>query len=349
MIIGHLGKRESLRDILICLEAHKSKFYHLGFKNAIKKTTLRDANETRNYLIYEEFTYTLMRQAKELYINDKDFEVELNNMVYAIDSTTVSLCLSLFSWAKFRKNKGGIKIHTMLDLNGNIPSFIQITEAKIHDVNFLDSIEYEIGAYYIMDRGYLDFERLYKIQTSKAYFITRTKTNTSFKRLCSNKVTAEMKAKGLRCDQVIKLKQVKAFRDYSEKLRRIKYYDKDTKKYYTFLTNNFSLDPLIIASLYKNRWKIELFFKWIKQNLVIKTFWGRSENAVKTQIWISMISYLLILILKKSLKIKITMNEILQILSISLFDKTQINQLLQPYSELNLSDTTLEPFSLFDL
>jgi len=327
MIFGQLGKRESLRDLCLCLEAHKGKLYHLGLQRGIKRITLRDANELRDYRIFERFAYKLIAKARKLYLNDKEFSLELSGAAYALDSTTIDLCLALFPWAKFRKTKAGIKLHTLLDFKGNIPNFVHITDAKVADVKVLDVIIFEAGAFYIMDRGYLDFKRLYSIHSSGAFFVTRAKHNTKMRRVYSNKVTANEKASGIRCDQTVVLTGKKSSRDYPEKLRRIKYYDAENDQYYVFLTNNFTLPALVIAALYKYRWQVELFFKWIKQHLQVQSFWGYSENAVKTQIWVAMASYSLVAIVKKKLKLTQSMHEILQILSISLFDKTPVKQL----------------------
>lgn len=348
MALGQLGKRESLRDIMICLDAHRTKFYHLGFQSNIRRMTLRDANERRDYRIYEEFAYTVIAQARKLYISDPTFTLELDSIVYALDSTTIDLSLSLFPWAKFRKTKAGIKLHTLIDLCENIPSFIHITNANTHDVNVLKFLEYETGAFYIMDRGYLDFKALYLIHTAQSFFVTRAKSNTKMRRLYSRKIMKEEKEQGIRCDQVVVFTGYYAKKNYPEKLRRIKYYDRKTKRYYIFLTNNFLLPALTIAKLYKYRWQIELFFKWIKQNLKIKVFWGRSENAVKTQIWISITIYALIAIMKKSLSLNHSMNEILQILSISLFDKIPIRQLFQRDDYKLINPNSSKQLSIFN-
>lgn len=348
MSLGQLGKRESLRDIVLNLEVHKTKLYHLGFRSKPSKSTLADANENRNSRIYEEFAYILIEKAKKLYTNDKAFNLELDGIVYALDSTTIDLCMTLFPWAKFRKTKSGIKLHTLLSLKGNIPSFIHITAASVHDVNILEILTFEVGAYYIMDRGYLDFKKLHIIHDSKSFFVTRTKKNTKLKRLYSKKIRQEEKDQGIRSDQTIILTATKSRKDYPDKLRKIKYFDKETKHYYVFITNNFILDAKIIAGLYKQRWQVELFFKWIKQNLKIQRFFGYSENAVKIQVWIAISIYVVVAIIKKTMSIEKTMNEILQILSLSLFDKTQLNSLLQTRSYKIDNTISLEPPSLFD-
>lgn len=328
MAFGQLGKRESLRDVCICLEAHRDKLYHLGFYSIPKRSTLQEANETRDYRIYETFAYKLITKAQKLYADDSEFTLELEGAAYALDSTTIDLCLSLFPWAKFRTTKSGIKLHTLIDFRGNIPTFIHITDAKVSDVKAMDVILFEPGAFYVMDRGYLDFSRLYKVHTAGGFFVTRAKSNTKLRRLYSQAVTDEEKGKGIRCDQTVVLTGHKAKKDYPEKLRRIKYYDVEQSRYYVFLTNNFTLPAFTIAELYRYRWQVELFFKWIKQHLRVQSFWGYSQNAVKTQIWIAMSVYALVAIIKKELELTKTMYEILQILSISLFDKTALKELL---------------------
>lgn len=325
MMFGQLTYREGIRDIISCLNAHKNKVYHLGLKKIVAHTTLTRANENRDWRIWADFAQSLIKVARPLYLKDSDFTLELDNTVYALDSSTIDLCLSVFKWAKFRKKKAAVKLHTLIDLRGNIPVFIEITDGKVHDVNILDQIDFEPGAFYIIDKGYYDFERLYKINQAKAFFVIRAKKNLKFERMYSRPID---KSTGLKCDQTIKLTGTKSSVAYPEKLRRIKFYDKDKPKTYKFLTNNFEIDALEITKLYKNRWQIELFFKWIKQHLKIKKFWGQSENAVKTQIWIAVCTYLIIAILKKQLNLDKTLYEILQILSVSVFDKTPVNQLL---------------------
>lgn len=343
MAFGQLGKRESLRDLCLCFEAHRKKLYHLGFSESLRRVTLRDANEQRDYRIYESFAYILIEKARKLYIDDTEFSLELSNVVYALDSTTIGLCLSLFPWAKFRSTKSGIKLHTVLDLRGNIPTFIYITEAMVHDVNAMDVIIFERGAVYVMDRGYLDFARLYRMHQAGSFFVTRAKENTKLRRIYSQKVTDQEKELGIRCDQIVKLSSTKGRKEYSEKLRRIKYYDAVHKNYYVFLTNNFLVSAMTIAELYRSRWQVELFFKWIKQHLKIQCFWGRSENAVKTQIWIAVATYALVALIKKKLQLSQSMNEILQILSISLFDKMALCELLQGVPAKPLSTKNQEP------
>ena len=325
MFFGQLTYREGVRDIINCLEAHKSKVYHLGIRQIVSHTSLTRANENRDWRIWADFANHLIQVARPLYLNDNDFSLDLDNTVYALDASTIDLCLNVFHWAKFRKKEGAVKLHTLMDLRGNIPVFIAITNGKVHDIKVLDQIIFEAAAFYIVDKGYYDFERLYKIDQAKAFFVIRAKRNIKFKRLYSHPVD---KTTGLKCDQTIKLTGTKSQEFYPDKLRRIKFSDETKPKTYVFLTNNFEIDPLTVTLLYKNRWHIELFFKWIKQHLKIKKFWGHSENAVKTQIWIAVCSYLLVAIIKRRLKLKSSLYEILQILSVSVFDKTPLNQLL---------------------
>jgi len=295
-------------------------------------STLTRANEKRNWKIYRDLAILLIERARKLYISDNDFKIDLDGTPYVLDFTVIELCLSLFKWAYFEKESLAIKIHTQLDLRGNIPSFFLITEAKMHDVNLLDILDFEEGNYYIMDRGYFDFKRLYQIHKQKAFFIIRAKASLSFTRLYSQKVD---KTTGLRCDQIIKLNHFYAKKNYPEKLRRVKYYDEETDRYYIYLTNNFNLDAINIADLYKHRWQIELFFKWIKQHLHINVYWGTSKNAVKTQICIAISTFLIVAIIKKQMKINRNLYEILQILSVSLFDKMPLDKLI---SEVDLQN-----------
>lgn len=325
MAFGQLTYRESLRDVVICLNSQKSKQYHLGFHSPITRSTLARMNEKKDWRIYRDFAKVLIGQARKLYTDDKEFELNLAGTVYVIDSTTIELCLNIFKWARLIKARAAVRLHLQLDLQGNIPSFFDITTGKVHDVNFLDMVMIESGAYYIMDRGYLDFKRLYQIHQSGAFFVTRAKKNFAFKRLYSNKVD---KSADIRCDQVIKLANSQVAKKYPDKLRRIKYFDKETNKYFVFLTNDFNIDAKIITDLYKYRWQIELFFKWIKQHLKIKAFWGYSENAVKTQICIAICVYLLVAIIKKRLNIDRNLYEILQILSVAQLDKSPLNKLI---------------------
>lgn len=325
LAFGQLSFRESLRDIVVCLSAHHEKLYHLGFRSVVNRSTLADANEQRDWRIYRDYAQTLIAEARSLYARDQPESLELDGTAYVIDSTTIELCLSLFPWARLVKKRAAVKLHLGLSLNGNIPSFFDFSSGKEPDVFFLDRIAFEPGAYYVMDRGYVDYQRLFTINQAKAFFVTRAKDNLSFRRLYSRPVD---KDKGLRCDQVIVLAGYQAHKDYSEKLRRISYYDAETDQHYVFLTNNFELDAFTIALLYKYRWQIELFFKWVKGHLSIKAFWGRSENAVKTQICVALCAYLLVAIMKKKLHIERNSYEILQILSVSLIDKNRLDKLI---------------------
>lgn len=344
MAFAQLTYRESLRDIEACLRAVPNKLYHMGIRGNVSRSTLADANESRDWRIYADFAQVLIHIARDLYINE-DFGIELKETVYALDSTTIDLCLSLFPWAHFRKEKGAIKLHTLLDLRGSIPSFIKITDGKVHDVNILDELVPEPGSFYIMDRGYIDFSRLYTLSQSLAFFVTRSKSNLKFRRLYSHPVD---KSTGLRCDQTIVITGTKTAKHYPEKLRRIRYIDPENHKNLIFLTNNFTLPALTIALLYKCRWQVELFFKWIKQHLRIKAFYGTSENAVKTQIWIAISVYVLAAIIKKRLNLDHSLYTILQILSVSIFEKEPILQILNkqkykiqktsPYKQLLLFD-----------
>jgi transposase len=346
MMFGQLTYRESIRDIINCLSAHRNKVYHLGIKNLISNSTLTRANQNRDWRIWSDFASHLIKVARPLYIDNNDFTIELNNTVYALDASTIDLCLSVFKWAKFRKKKGAVKLHTLMDLRGNIPVFMAITTGKVHDVKILNQIIFETGAFYIMDKGYYDFERLYLIDQAKAFFVIRAKRNIKFKRLYSHTVN---KTTGLKCDQTIKLTGAKTSLLYPDKLRRIKFFDEKKSKTYVFLTNNFELDPFVITLLYKSRWQIELFFKWIKQHLKIKKFWGESENALKTQIWIAVCTYLIVAILKRQLQSKKSLYEILQILSVSAFDKNPIKQLLLEH-QLQLPNNDIHnQLILFDL
>ena len=345
LIFGQLTNLRSLRGIVLCLNAHSNLLYHLGFKaNNFTLSTLSRANENRDFRIYQELAQLLIKQARKLYLNDNDFGVELDGAVYALDSTVIELCLATFKWAYFELGKSAVKIHTQLDLRGNIPSFFFITKAKTHDINFLDVIKFEAGAFYIMDRGYFDFERLFKIHSAKSYFVIRAKKSISWERIYSRAIDH---ATGLRCDQIIKLNNFYSRKHYPEKLRRIKYYDQETNRYYTYLTNNFDLEARKVSDLYKHRWQIELFFKWIKQHLSIEVFWGYSVNAVKTQICIAMCTFLLVAIMKKQLNIKRNLYEILQILSVSQFEKTPINTLVSDFELLIFNERVQKlPFLL---
>ena len=313
MAFAQLTYRESLRDIESCLRAMQNKLYHIGIKGRVSKSTLAYANENRDWRIYADFAQVLINIARQLYADD-DFGIELEETVYALDASTIDLCLPLFPWARFRKTKGAIKLHTLLDLRGNIPSFISITDGKVHDVKILDELVPELGSIYIMDRGYLDFKRLYLLHQCLAFFVIRTKRNTNFRRLYSHKID---KATGLRCDQTIILTGTKSKKQYPEKLRRVKFFDKEKSRNFSYLTNNFILPAIVIAELYKYRWQVELFFKWIKQHLRIKAFYGTSANAVKTQIWIAISAYVLVAIVKMQMKLDdLSLYTILQILSV---------------------------------
>ena len=324
MAFAQLTYRESLRDIECCLRVMREKLYHMGIRGKVSRSTLAKANETRDWRIYSDFAQVLIHEARRLYV-DEDFGLELNETVYALDSSTIDLCLSVFPWARFRKTKGAVKLHTLLDLRGDIPTFIWITDGKVHDVNVLDHLIPEPGAIYVMDRAYLDFRRLYQLYQCSAIFVTRSKTNTGLRRMYSNKVD---KSTGVKSDQIVALTGYYSKKDYPEKLRRIKYFDADKGRSFVFLTNQFTLPPIVIAELYRYRWRVEIFFKWIKQHLRIKKFFGTSENAVKTQIWIAVSTYVLVAIMKKRLKTDLTLYTILQILSITLFEKMPILQAL---------------------
>ena len=324
MAFAQLTYRESLRDIEVCLRSMQEKLYHIGIRGKVSRSTLADASESRDWRIYADFAQVLIHRARDLYCND-EFCIDLDQTVYALDSTTIDLCLSLFPWAKFRKHKGAIKLHTLLDLRGSIPSFIKITDGKVHDINVLDDIIPEPGSFYVMDRGYLDFARLYNITLCLAFFVTRSKTNLKFRRIYSHLID---KSLGLICDQTIVLSNADSAKDYSEKLRRVSYYDDENQKKLTFLTNNFTLPAITIALIYKSRWQIELFFKWIKQHLRIKAFYGTSENSVKTQVWIAISVYVLVAIVKKQLSLDLSLYTILQIFSVTLFEKVPILQVL---------------------
>jgi hypothetical protein len=342
MAFAQLTYRESLRDIEACSRAQHTKLYHMGLRSKISRSTLSYANNTRSWRIYADFAQVLIATAKELY-RDEEFGVELTNTVYALDSTTIDLCLSLFPWAHFRTKKAAVKLHTLLNLRGNIPSFLHISEGIVHDVNILDTVVPEPGSVYVMDRAYVDFERLYNLTQMFAYFVTRAKSNLQFKRLYSHVVD---KTLGTICDQTIQLTGFYSSQNYPDKLRRIKHHDAELDKTVVLLTNNFLLPSFTIAQLFKCRWQIELFFKWMKQHLRIKAFYGTSENAVKTQIWIAVSVYVLVAIIKKHLKLECSLYTILQILSISLFEKEPLGQaltsidhdfeMLHPDNQLNL-------------
>jgi hypothetical protein len=345
LAFAQLTYRESLRDIEACLRSRNSKLYHMGIRGRVARNTLANANNVRDWRIYSDFAHVLIGIARSLYLHE-DFGIDLENTVYAFDSTTIDLCLALFPWAHFRKRKGAVKMHTLLDLRGSIPSFIQITEGKVADVKILDDLPIEPGAFYLLDRGYLDFARLYAITQQAAFFVTRLKRNTLFQRRSSEDVD---QTTGILCDQVIVLTGTDADQTYPAPLRRIKYYDQETEKRLTFLTNNFFLPALTIAQLYKARWRVELFFKWIKQHLRIKAFYGTSPNAVKTQIWTAIAVYVLVSICKKRLGLDSSLYTILQILSVTLFEKVDIRQALTETDAQNPDVESCNQLTLFDL
>ena len=345
MAFGQLTHRESLSDTIICLGANASKLYHIGIKEIISKTTLSRANENRDWRIYSDLAMLLIKEAKMLYINDSDLEVDLKNNVFAIDATTIDMCLSAFWWAKFRTTKGGIKVHTQLDLKTAIPEFVYVTPAAVHEVNVMDLITYMPDSFYVLDRGYTDFQRLYRIHSSKAFFIIRAKDNLHFNRVHS---AVADKKKGILCDQQIRLNNYYAAKDYPEKLRRIKFYDAENNRVLVFVTNNFEVKAPQIAQLYKHRWKIELFFKWVKQHLKIKSFWGRTENALKTQIWIAISIYVLVAIAKKRFKLKQSLYEILQVISVCAFDRTPITHLFTNSIQQNFKELNRNQLNIFD-
>lgn len=329
LAFAQLTYRESLRDIETCLRAHQAKLYHLGIRGNIAKSTLADANESRDWRIYQDFALSQIKLARKLYSQDS-FAVELEQTAYALDTTTIDLCLSVFPWARFRQTKAAVKMHTLLDLRGNIPTFIHISDGKMHEVNVLDILIPETGSFYIMDRGFTDFARWFTLHQAQAFFVIRGKSNLLCRRVYSRSVD---KSTGLRCDQTIALTAPKACKDYPQHLRRIKFYDAEHDRHLVFLTNNFDLPALTIAQLYRCRWQVELFFKWIKQHLRIKKFYGTTENAVKTQIWIAITIYVLVAIVKKRLNTDASLYTILQILSLTLFEKTPLDQLLKNTEE----------------
>ena len=342
MVFGQLTARDSLRDLIVALDAHKAKSYHLGFGLNVTRPTLARANIRRNYKLYEEFACYLIDYARKVCVCS-DFEVNVDGNVYAFDSTTIDLCLSVFWWAEFRKAKGGIKMHTLYDVKTQIPSFIYITSASVNDVKAMDQIPYERGSYYIFDRGYNDFERLYRINKLEAYFVLRARDNLNFDRRYSQKVD---KQSGVKYDQIGVFAAPRSRSRYPEKIRRIKYYDSETEVEFVFLTNNFELTATEIAVLYKNRWQVELFFKWIKQHLKVKTFWGHTPNAVKTQLYCAIIAYCLVAIVGKELRIDRSIYEILQILGISLLDKTPVKELLTNIDYKNVKELGYKQLSL---
>lgn len=344
MAFAQLTYRDSLRDIEACLRSQKRILYHMGFRSVVARNTLANANEKRDWRIYAEFAQIMIDHARRLY-RDEKFGVDLEDTVYALDSTTIDLCLSLFPWAKFRKTKAAVKMHTLLDLRGNIPTFIDITEGKIHDVNILDTLIPEPGAIYLFDRAYIDFARLYRLHQAGAFFVILAKSNLRSQRIYSHPID---KKAGLICDQTISLVNYYALKDYPERLRRVKKYDDEQNRSLVFLTNIFSLPALTIPELYKCRWQIELFFKWIKQNLKIKSFYGTSENAVKSQIWIGITVYVLVAIIKKQLHLSVQLYTFLQILSVNIFQRGPILQLLMNSDELTNESRNYNQLNLFD-
>jgi hypothetical protein len=345
MAFAQLTYRESLRDIEACLRSVGGKLYHMGLRGKVSRTTLADANESHDWRIFADFAQILIGIARPLHLHDP-IGVDLDQSLYALDSTTIDLCLSLFPWAKFRKHKAAVKMHTLLDLHGNIPTFIRVTSGAVHDVNLLDEIMPEAGAFYVMDRGYIDFQRLFVFTLSSAFFVVRSKSNVLLQRRYSHPVD---KSTGVRSDHTVILSAIDSAKVYPDALRRVSYLDVKTRKRFKFLTNNFTLPALTIAQIYKSRWAIELFFKWIKQHLRIKAFYGTSENAVKTQIWIAVSVYVLVAIVRKRLRLETSLYQILQILSVTLFEKTPILQALQAHdSQSDLLDHANQ-FILFDL
>jgi transposase len=345
MAFAQLTWRESLRDIEVTLAANASKLYAMGLRHSVRRSTLADANEARDWRIWADLAALLIRRARKLY-SDCDLGLDLTNTVYALDATTIDLCLSLFDWAPFRQTKAAVKLHTLLDLRGAIPAFIHISDGKMHEVNVLDFLPIEAGAFYVMDRGYLDFSRLYKLHQAGAFFVTRAKSNMKARRVYSAQTDRET---GVICDQAIALNGFYAAQDYPEHLRRIRFRDPESGKTLIFLTNNTTLPPLTIAALYKSRWQVELFFKWIKQHLRIKKFLGTSENAVKTQIWCAVSTYVLIAIVKKELQLDASLYTLLQILSVSVFEKTQLSSALRLDPSLTELPLDANQLNLFDI
>jgi hypothetical protein len=343
LAFAQLTYRESLRDIEVCLGAQIGKLYHMGLRQPVARATLADANESRDWRIYAEFAQRLIAQARTLYLTEP-FGIDLTNTVYALDSTTIDLCLSVFPWAHFRQTKAAVKLHTLLDLRGNIPTFIHISDGKLGDVNVLDILTPEAGAFYVMDRGYIDFARLHGLHQAHAMFVTRAKSNMKFRRVYSNPTD---RTTGVICDQVVALTGVKTSTDYPSHLRRIRFKDRESGKTLVFLTNDFQSPALTICALYKSRWQVELFFKWIKQHLRIKQFYGTSENAVKTQIWIAVSVYILVAIVKKKLSLDASLYTLLQILSVSVFEKTQLQQVFAASHDISKQDDPYNQLNLF--
>ena len=346
MVFGQLSNRESLSDLIVCLQSQQNKSYHLGMGKGTSKANLAKANEKRDYRIYESFASVLVVQVQKLAIPEMTFDLSIDAPLYAIDATVIHLCLSVFWWGKFRKHKAAVKLHIMLDVRTNIPTFIYITSGAIHEVNALDHLPIEAGSYYVMDKAYIDFGRLYRMHRAGAFFIMRAKENFKFVRLNARQVD---KSTGIKCDQTVRLKNYKVSLAYPEVIRRLKYYDEEIEMEFVFITNNFEISALDVARLYKYRWTIELFFKWIKQHLKVKAFWGYSFNAVKTQIYIAMITYLLVALVKHQLKLKQTQYEILQILSISLLCKTPLLELFSNSYPQYVKEQEDSQLSIFDL
>ncbi|HWK55770.1 MAG TPA: IS4 family transposase [Parapedobacter sp.] len=344
LVFGQLCNRESLSDLVTCLDTQRGKWYHLGLGKSLSKSNLAYANANRDWRIFADYAYLLIEEARRVCIGQADFTLDISGNVYAVDSTTIDLCLGIFWWAKFRKRKAAVRLHTQLDIKTGIPNFIHMTDGTVHDVNFLDVMEIEAGSIYVLDRGYLDFQRLYRIHSSNAYFVTRLKNNTSFRRLYSRRTDRKT---GVICDQTIRLNNYYAARDYPEMLRRIKYRDPETDKVFNFVTNNFELEPMEICQLYKYRWQIELFFKWVKQHLKIKAFWGHTENAVRIQVYTAIIAYLAVAIVKAKLAVARSNYEILQILSLTLIDKTPLNELLNSDVLQNIKEQKYKQLKMF--
>ena len=346
MSFAQLSYRRSLRDIEACLNSQPRKLYHMGIRGNVARNNLARANENRDWRIYSDLAQKLISKARKLYEDDSNFASDLENTVYALDSTTIDLCLTLFSWAQFRKHKSAVKMHTLLDIRGSIPTFIDITSAAIHDVNVLDVLIPEAGSFYIMDKGYIDYERLYQLHKAGAFFVIRAKSNLSYRRLYSQSKDEQT---DVRSDQIIRLTGPKSSLRYPDKLRRVRYYDANLDRYFVFLTNNMEISALTVAELYHERWKIELFFKWVKQHLRIKAFYGTSANAVKTQVWIAVCAYLLVAIIKKKINTELSLYTILQIFSVSLFEKVSINQLLTQTDSSFLEGQSRNQLNLWDL
>ena len=345
LLFGQLGNIESLRGLVLCINSHSNKSYHMGFGNGVSRNNLSNANTKRNWRIFADFAYVLIAEAQKICKPKMDFKLDIDANIYAFDASIIDLCLNIFWWATYKKTKAAIKLHTLLDVAKNIPIFIHITKGGLHDVHGMDVLVYEQGSYYVFDRGYIDFKRLYIANQKRAYFVIRAKKNLKFRRIYSNTC---QKDKGVRCDQIIRLTGFYVSKWYPKKLRRIKYYDKETNITFVFLTNNFELTALEIALIYKYRWQVELFFKWIKQHLKVKKFWGTSENAVKIQIFSAIITYTAVAIIKEKLKSSLTIYEILQILNVSLFDKTPLNELITKSYIQNVKELDCNQLKLFE-